>query len=104
MDPKLTSNRLARRAVVYIRQSSPDQVLHHQESQRLQYGLVQRARQLGFAEIRVIDDDLGRSGDGKVQTTWRRTVHFFFFLGFLRCWGSSTRSCALAANTSRTAS
>src|SRR5712691_2744143 len=38
------------------------------------------------------------------QTTWRRTVHFFFFLGFLRCWRSSTRSCALAANTSRTAS
>src|ERR1700675_674035 len=35
------------------------------------------------------------------QTTWRRTVHFFFFLGFLR---SSTSSCALAANTSRTAS
>ena len=35
------------------------------------------------------------------QMTWRRTVHFFFFLGFLR---SSTSSCALAANTSRTAS
>src|SRR5438552_2620125 len=35
------------------------------------------------------------------QMTWRRTVHFFFFLGFLR---SSTNSCALAANTSRTAS
>ena len=35
------------------------------------------------------------------QMTWRRTAHFFFFLGFLR---SSTSSCALAANTSRTAS
>src|ERR1700730_2509770 len=35
------------------------------------------------------------------QMTWRRTVHFFFFLGFLR---SSASSCALAANTSRTAS
>ena len=35
------------------------------------------------------------------QMTWRRTVHFFFFLGFLR---SSTSSWALAANTSRTAS
>src|SRR6516165_7533940 len=34
------------------------------------------------------------------QMTWRRTVHFFFFLGFLR---SSASSCALAANTSRTA-
>ena len=67
MDPKLTSNRLARRAVVYVRQSSPDQVLHHQESQRLQYSLMERARQLGFADVRVIDDDLGRSGDGKVE-------------------------------------
>ena len=35
------------------------------------------------------------------QMTWRRTVHFFFFLGFLR---SSASSCVLAANTSRTAS
>jgi DNA invertase Pin-like site-specific DNA recombinase len=67
MNPKLTSNRLARRAIVYVRQSSPDQVLHHQESQRLQYGLVERARQLGFADVRVIDDDLGRSGDGMVE-------------------------------------
>jgi DNA invertase Pin-like site-specific DNA recombinase len=67
MNPKLTSNRLARRGVVYIRQSSPDQVLHHQESQRLQRGLMERARQLGFADVRVIDDDLGRSGDGRVE-------------------------------------
>src|ERR1700687_455123 len=38
------------------------------------------------------------------QMTWRRTVHFFFFLSFLRCCRSSTSSCALAASTSRTAS
>ena len=38
------------------------------------------------------------------QMTWRRTVHLFFFLSLLRCWCSSTSSCALAANTSRTAS
>ena len=37
--PKLTAERLARKALVYIRQSSPNQVLHHQESQRRQYGL-----------------------------------------------------------------
>jgi DNA invertase Pin-like site-specific DNA recombinase len=67
MNPKLTVERLRRRAVVYIRQSSPGQVLHHLESQRLQYGLVERARQLGFADVRVIDDDLGRSGDGCVE-------------------------------------
>jgi DNA invertase Pin-like site-specific DNA recombinase/sRNA-binding carbon storage regulator CsrA len=67
MNPKLTVDRLQRRAVVYIRQSSPDQVLHHLESQRLQYGLVEQARHLGFADVQVIDDDLGRSGDGQVE-------------------------------------
>jgi DNA invertase Pin-like site-specific DNA recombinase len=67
MTLKLTVDRLHRRAVVYIRQSSPDQVLHHLESKRLQYGLVERARQLGFSDVRVIDDDLGRSGDGCVE-------------------------------------
>src|SRR5919201_843279 len=53
-----------RLAVVYIRQSTPQQVLDHQESTRLQYGLVQRARALGWAADRVlvIDEDLGKSG------------------------------------------
>ena len=67
MNPKLTVDRLRRRAVVYVRQSSPGQVLHHLESQRLQYGLVERARQLGFAEVQAIDDDLGRTGSGLVE-------------------------------------
>lgn len=67
MNPKLTSERLARRAVVYVRQSSLGQVLHHQESQLRQYGLADRARELGFQEVVVIDDDLGRSGSGLVE-------------------------------------
>jgi DNA invertase Pin-like site-specific DNA recombinase len=67
MNPKLTVDRLRRRAVVYVRQSSPGQVLHHLESQRLQYGLVERARQLGFADVQTIDDDLGRTGSGLVE-------------------------------------
>ena len=67
MSPKLTVERLRRRAVAYIRQSSPSQVLHHQESQRRQYGLADRARELGFREVVVIDDDLGRSGSGMVE-------------------------------------
>jgi DNA invertase Pin-like site-specific DNA recombinase len=52
-----------RLAVVYVRQSTPQQVLDHQESTRLQYGLVDRARALGWAADRVlvIDEDLGRS-------------------------------------------
>ena len=40
-----------RQSLVYIRQSSPNQVLHHQESQRRQYGLVDRARELGFQQV-----------------------------------------------------
>src|SRR5438105_5228198 len=53
-----------RLAVVYVRQSTPQQVLDHQESTRLQYGLVGRAQVLGWAADRVlvIDDDLGKSG------------------------------------------
>jgi DNA invertase Pin-like site-specific DNA recombinase len=55
---------LARRAVIYIRQSSPHQVLTNQESLRLQYDLRRRARDLGWREedIEVIDTDLGLSG------------------------------------------
>src|SRR5918997_2954512 len=55
---------LDRRAVVYVRQSSPQQVLTNQESLRLQYALHQRARELGWreADIEVIDADLGLSG------------------------------------------
>ena len=67
MNPKLTAERLSRRAIVYVRQSSPGQVIHNQESQRRQYGLVDRARELGFSEVAVIDDDLGRSGSGHIE-------------------------------------
>jgi DNA invertase Pin-like site-specific DNA recombinase len=64
MNPKLTTERLSRRAMVYIRQSSPGQVLQNQESQRRQYGLVDQARTFGFRDVVVIDDDLGRTGSG----------------------------------------
>jgi excisionase family DNA binding protein len=67
MNPKLTTEHLRRRAVVYVRQSSGGQVLHNQESQRRQYSLADRARELGFREVVVIDDDLGRSGSGLVE-------------------------------------
>jgi excisionase family DNA binding protein len=57
---------LQRKAVVYVRQSSQSQVLTNLESQRLQYDLVKIARQRGFVDIEVIDDDLGRSASGTV--------------------------------------
>src|SRR5262245_51895996 len=64
---KLTAERLARKALVYIRQSSPHAVLHHQESRRRQYELGDRAREVGFRQVDVIDADLGRSGPGLVE-------------------------------------
>jgi DNA invertase Pin-like site-specific DNA recombinase len=67
MNPKLTAERLERGAVVYVRQSTPNQVLHHREGQRRQYDLKDHARQLGFQQVAVIDDDLGRSGSGLVE-------------------------------------
>ena len=58
---KIRPQHLARRAVVYLRQSSDKQVRHNKESQRLQYGLRDRSRELGWREIEVLDVDLGRS-------------------------------------------
>jgi excisionase family DNA binding protein len=57
---------LKRKAVVYVRQSTPAQVQTNLESQRRQYDLVEVARQRGFRDIEVIDDDLGRSASGMV--------------------------------------
>ena len=65
MDTKLTFERLQRKALVYVRQSSMLQVLHNLESQRRQYGLTDRAQELGFRDIEVIDD-MGRSASGMV--------------------------------------
>ncbi len=67
MNSKLTNERLNRRAIVYLRQSSPEQVFHNRESQRRQYGLADRARELGFRNVMVIDEDLGRTGSGLVE-------------------------------------
>src|SRR6516165_3546484 len=67
MNPKLTPERLSRKAIVYVRQSRPSQLIHNQESTRLQFSLVDRARAQGFQRIVVVDDDLGRSGSGWVD-------------------------------------
>jgi DNA invertase Pin-like site-specific DNA recombinase len=61
---RIEADHLAREAIVYVRQSTIDQVMNNVESRRRQYGLVERARQLGWADVSVIDDDLGRSGSG----------------------------------------
>ena len=62
--PKLRAWHLDRSAFVYVRQSTPQQVIDHQESTARQYALAGRAVALGWARDRVttIDDDLGKSG------------------------------------------
>ena len=64
LEGKIRGNHLQRQAVIYVRQSTMQQVERHQESTRLQYGLVDRALQLGWPKQRilVIDEDLGCSG------------------------------------------
>ena len=64
MNPKLTNERLSRRALVYVRQSTIGQLTHNRESRHRQYELVQHAHELGFRAVDVIDEDLGRSGSG----------------------------------------
>lgn len=64
MSSKITQEHLARSALIYVRQSTMDQVINNKESQRRQYALVERAKALGWKDIQVIDDDLGRSGGG----------------------------------------
>lgn len=58
---KIGSHHLDRKAIIYLRQSSEKQVRQNTESQRLQYGLVDRAKTLGWRQVDVIDTDLGSS-------------------------------------------
>jgi DNA invertase Pin-like site-specific DNA recombinase len=71
---KITAEHLQRSACIYIRQSTPDQLVHNLESQRRQYGLADRARQLGWTAVEIIDDDLGRSGGGIARPGFERLL------------------------------
>ena len=66
MSDKIKSQHLERKAILYIRQSSAYQVSHNLESQKLQYAMQERLHQLGWREIEVVDEDLGRSAAGTV--------------------------------------
>jgi DNA invertase Pin-like site-specific DNA recombinase len=69
MSEKIQRQPLVRKAVLYVRQSSAYQVSHNVESQALQYAMQGRLQQLGWREIEVVDDDLGRSAAGTVTRT-----------------------------------
>jgi len=71
---KVSTEHLSRGAYVYVRQSTADQLLRNHESRRRQYGLAERARQLGWSDVVVIDDDLGRSGSGVSRPGFERLL------------------------------
>ena len=60
-NPKIKPEHLARKAIVYLRQSSEKQVRRNKESQRLQYDVAERMRSLGWQAVEIIDTDLGYS-------------------------------------------
>ena len=84
---KIKPEHLVRNAIVYVRQSTTFQVTQNLESQRRQYGLTERARQLGWSDVEVIDDDLGRSGAGARRFMSRGAVRSGEALlpGIFRC-------------------
>lgn len=71
---RITAEHLSREAWVYVRQSTPDQVRHNRESRGRQYGLEGRARELGWREVVVVDDDLGQSGGGTRRAGYDRLL------------------------------
>src|SRR5258708_19662539 len=71
---KITPDHLARGAFIYIRQSTVDQLANNHESRLRQYGLADRARALGWPDVTVIDDDLGRSGSGVSRPGFERLL------------------------------
>lgn len=68
-DSQVTAEHRGKLAYIYVRQSSVNQVRHHQESTELQYRLIDRAVALGWPHerVHVIDEDLGKSGSGSVE-------------------------------------
>ncbi len=72
---KIGRHHLERKAILYVRQSSAHQVLHNRESGALQYAMRDRLTALGFSNIEVIDEDLGRSAaDSEQRAGFERMV------------------------------
>src|SRR5690349_5600576 len=71
---KITPEHLSRQAFVYVRQSTQDQLQHNHESRYRQYALADRARKLGWSDVVVVDDDLGRSGGGVARPGFERLL------------------------------
>jgi hypothetical protein len=66
MSDKIKPPHLQRKAMLYIRHSSVHQVNHNLQSQKLRYAMEDRLQQLGWCEIEVVDNDLGRAAAGQL--------------------------------------
>src|ERR1700739_3709906 len=62
MNTTISEQHLSKTAYVYVRQSTLAQVRHHQESTERQYALREKALQLGWSTVQILDRDLGKSG------------------------------------------
>src|ERR1700730_6191858 len=69
MSGKIKPHHLERKAILYVRQSSAYQVQNNLESQKLQYAMRDRLHNLGWSNVEVVDEDLGRSASGGVTRT-----------------------------------
>ncbi len=67
MSEKIKPHHLDRKAMLYVRQSSAYQVAHNRESRQLQYAMETRVRELGWNEVELVDEDLGRSAAGTTK-------------------------------------
>lgn len=66
MRAKIGARHLGRQAILYVRQSTPHQLVHNEESRRLQYAMRERLQALGWPHVEVVDEGLGRSAAGTV--------------------------------------
>src|SRR5260370_4008831 len=71
---KITADHISRTAYVYVRQSTPGQVVNNPESRRRQYALEDRARSFGWENVIVIDDDLGHTAGGAERPGFERLL------------------------------
>ena len=88
---RITNRHLERWAAVYVRQSTQNQVLRNRESRERQYGLADRARELGWPgeRIMVIDSDLGQSAASQgTRSGFERLCEQVAQAGSARCSGS----------------
>ena len=94
MSDKIKASHLSRKAVLYVRQSTRGQLIRNEESRRLQYQMEKRLKAFGWANVEILDEDLGKSASHPEQRSGFDVVH-----GSPRC--STATACWKAARPAR---